>query len=92
MQTFNVLLTKQQVNQSNIYNTFMQETFPEDLEDFHAYININKPRIHRIVCRYLVMTCIEFIEWITAHVDDSHLVLVGFVLYSFHDPILGGWT
>lgn len=56
------------VTWSKIYNMFMQDTFPKDLEDVHAYININKSRIHGIACKYLVMPCVEAIQWITIHI------------------------
>lgn len=53
----------------------MLETFPKDLEDVHAYINIKKSRIHNITCKYPVTPCDEVIEWIVTHMDDSQLVL-----------------
>jgi len=59
----------------NIYNMFMHEAFPEDLEDVHAYKNIKKSIIHKIKCRYLIMPCDEAIEWTITHMDDSHLVI-----------------
>lgn len=64
-----------EVTWSNIYNTFMKEKFPEDLEDVHAYINIKRSKIHKIECKFPVLSCIEAIEWIILHMDYSHLVL-----------------
>lgn len=53
----------------------MQETFLEDLEDVHAYINIKKSRIHKITCRYLVMSYTKVVECIITHMDCSHHVI-----------------
>lgn len=53
----------------------MQERFVEDLEYFHAYINIKKSRMHRIKFRFSVMPYVEVIESIITHMDDSHHVL-----------------
>lgn len=64
-----------QVTWRKIYSTFMQERFVKDLEYLKAYVNIRRYRIHRITCRFLVMPCVEVIEWIITHMDDSHLVL-----------------
>lgn len=53
----------------------MQEKFLKELKYVNEYINIKKSRMHKVSCRYLVMPCVEAIEWFITHMDDFHLVL-----------------
>lgn len=53
----------------------MQKKFPKDLEDMEVYINIKSSMIHKVACRFLVMPCVEAIEWILLHMASKNLVL-----------------
>ena len=75
MHTHSSLLILLHITWRKIYNRFMEENFVEDLVEVHAYINIKNSMMRRIRCRCQVMPCVEVIEQIIAHMDDSNLVL-----------------
>lgn len=50
-------------------------TFEENLEDRRVYVNIHKPRLYRVACRYLTFPYVDMIQWIVSHTALEKIVL-----------------
>lgn len=44
-------------------------SFKEDLEDWQVYVNIHKPGLYKVACRYPSFPFADIIQWIVSHTD-----------------------
>ena len=57
---------------------FTSTEFTKDLEDREVYVNIQWLGFHKVVCRYLVLPCVDVIKWILQGLDTKSMALNNF--------------